>query len=821
MRTYHLFPIILLFVYCENQNIIQRNLIDFVPQHTVAIMQVDDFNMIKNALQNQVLLNQIVQKHPGLEATLSAITPEGMEGPALYCFSEKGKSEIAVSLIYHKKPDENQTPQNNRNRRYNGIEIGIVKKGESLFYQSELAGIQFITDTQLVLENSIRNLSTGKRGLSDPDFYSLGRSIDPNAPMHILLHKEWKKVFPELVPDTPLFPGVGNDWSVFDFNSKKDPFTLDGIAFINDSLPDRLALIQNTGNKTILTPKIVPQSFTAYLGLSIENGNVLENNFSKFSRFHNLALPSIDLEILNSVDEIAWFVESEHKAVAFHVNNANALEDFIGEKNDEQSILNSPYYKAALPKDVLQFLEIFGTKISPKWVFPWGEFLIYVEERDFIQTLIRQYKTEAVLQKDFHFNALQKSLADASAFLWIGHAEKLTHHWKKETTTESKGQKDSFDFRGYPLLAFQGVGDTQFFQFRLTAQADRPEQTKNTVVNQTTFTLDNTPVSEPQWLKNHRNKTMDIAVQDENNILYLFSNTGTLFWKKQLPGAIIGPIQQVDLYKNGRLQMAFRTQDRFLILDRNGKVVPPFDMKISGDLPLQPLAVFDYDRNRNYRFLLAQGKTLKMFNSQGKRVTGFTLTQLPHPLLHPPKHFRMDNKDFIVLQQTNEQLRILSRTGKDRIRLDENIQFSENPFFDYLNTFTSSDRFGNLVQIDTKGNISRKPLKLNPGHRITTTSKSLVTFSENNLNIKGIPVSLPYGNYTPPKIFYINDLILVSITDLQTQKVYLFYSNGTPVGGFPVFGNGVVDISNADDDAALELVVTAGEKEILIYQINF
>ena len=71
------------------------------------------------------------------------------------------------------------------------------------------------------------------------------------------------------------------------------------------------------------------------------------------------------------------------------------------------------------------------------------------------------------------------------------------------------------------------------------------------------------------------------------------------------------------------------------------------------------------------------------------------------------------------------------------------------------------------------------------------------------------------------KNIHINDLILVSITDLQTQKVYLFYSNGTPVGGFPVFGNGVVDISNADDDAALELVVTAGEKEILIYQINF
>ena len=41
---------------------------------------------------------------------------------------------------------------------------------------------------------------------------------------------------------------------------------------------------------------------------------------------------------------------------------------------------------------------------------------------------------------------------------------------------------------------------------------------------------------------------------------------------KQLTGKIQGLIQQVDLYKNGRLQMAFRTEDRFYILDRMVKL---------------------------------------------------------------------------------------------------------------------------------------------------------------------------------------------------------------------------------------------------------
>ena len=56
--------------------------------------------------------------------------------------------------------------------------------------------------------------------------------------------------------------------------------------------------------------------------------------------------------------------------------------------------------------------------------------------------------------------------------------------------------------------------------------------------------------------------------------------------------------------------MAFRTPDRFIILDRNGKIVSPFNIKLPNDMP-QYLSIFDYDGNRNYRFLLNHGKKLK------------------------------------------------------------------------------------------------------------------------------------------------------------------------------------------------------------------
>ena len=122
--------------------------------------------------------------------------------------------------------------------------------------------------------------------------------------------------------------------------------------------------------------------------------------------------------------------------------------------------------------------------------------------------------------------------------------------------------------------------------------------------------------------------------------------------------------------------------------------------------------------------------------------------------------------------------------------------------------------------MDIKGNKVSSALGLNPKHQIAATTKSLVTLSGNTLNIKGIPVSLPYGDYTPPKIFYLKNTLYVSTADKESQKVYLFYSNGKKVKGFPVYGNNSGDLSNSDKDKAVELLVSTKENSFFIYKIN-
>ena len=257
-----------------------------------------------------------------------------------------------------------------------------------------------------------------------------------------------------------------------------------------------------------------------------------------------------------------------------------------------------------------------------------------------------------------------------------------------------------------------------------------------------------------------------------------------------------------------------------MVLDRNGNVVKPFNIKLPMSSDPLPLAVFDYDNNRNYRFLIAQDRLLFMYNNQGKRLNGFTLKKVNSKIISPPKHIRLQRRDYILISLEDNTLKIVSRTGKDRVKVKGKIAFNKNEIFSYLNTFATTDQEGNLIQVDTKGNKVVSPLNLAPNNRIDATTKTLVTLSENILNIKGVPVELPFGSYTTPKIFYLNNTLYFSITDTTEEKVYMFYSNGKPVEGFPVYGKSAVDLTNSDKDKALEMVVATENNSLLIYEIN-
>jgi hypothetical protein len=307
-------------------------------------------------------------------------------------------------------------------------------------------------------------------------------------------------------------------------------------------------------------------------------------------------------------------------------------------------------------------------------------------------------------------------------------------------------------------------------------------------------------------------------VQDQENNLYLIATDGKVLWKKQLDSQIQGKIHQVDIYRNGRLQLAFNTQHEFYIVDRNGKTVAPFHKKFEG--LLLPLAVFDYEKNKDYRFVITEGKKIHMYNRTFNIVSGFNFTKTKSNVIKTPQHFRIGNKDYITVAEENGTLNVLNRRGHHRIKIKDKTNFSENNLYLYRNKFTLTDNKGFLIHYDSKGKKSSQNINLQAEHYIDATSKTLATLTDNILTIKGKKATLDFGFYTAPKIFYIYDKIYVSVTDTQNQKVYLFGSNALPIKNFPVYGTAAIDLQDIDNDRKLELVTKGADNTILLYKLN-
>ena len=802
-----------LFFACISKNQKEISLIELVPQNASFVAQINDSVSLKSSME----LSKIFSLNSDLKKTVQNIIPKSSSPPWVIFFTPVGKNDNVVSLIVKSDPKDSLLNYE-KTFVYSNKTIGVLNQGEQTIYTTDLDQLKMWSQSQLVIENSIRNFEQQKRGIVNPDFYKLAETMDEDLAVNFLIHPTSSPIIQSFFPKTPLFPDTGRGWIELGMEVSENAIRLNGVGFLNDSIPDGLILIKNIKPQKLSLPQIVPENFSSYLGFPIDNMQQLEVNFKRFSKRVNLPINKTNFSTLNNLNEVAWIVTTGEKSIAFQIDNIeDNFPDFLSMEYEAKKFRAFSYYPARIPPNLQVLINIFGDKIDPKWGCWHENLLIMSETESGLKNILGSYLDRNTLDRLPEFKNLQEKLADENSFLWIGNTKNLVKYWQQNKAPQNI--KD-LSFKAFPLSAFQGLAEDDFTHLFFSLEKNLSSKIKVGVKNVYTLELNKPSIIPPQWFKNHRNKGMDVVVQDSENVLYLFSNTGKLYWKKQLSGKIIGKIREVDLYKNNRWQLAFRTADRLMILDRNGKIVKPFNIKLPKSTNPLPLSIFDYDNNRNYRFLIAQDRSLIMYNNRGKLLSGFSLKKVDANIMTSPKHIRLQSKDYIIIPLENYTLKIVSRTGKDRVKVKGKIAFSDNEIFSYLNTFSTTDQGGNLIQVDTKGNKVSSPLQLTAGHQIDATTKTLVTLSENVLNIKGIPVKLPYGEYTPPKIFYLNNTLYFSTTETGSQKVYLFYSNGEAVEGFPVYGKSAVDLSNSDKDKALEMVVATEDNSILIYDIN-
>ncbi len=682
-----------------------------------------------------------------------------------------------------------------------------------LFYRNH-EGVGLVSPSKVRLEEAVQAMGEPRPGLAkalqatnplaQASLLYPARAADPLTGV--------RREIPS--PDTP---GDGS-WAAYDLQSGPGSLNLQFTEASLDSTDLTEHLLGHIPALPLVrAASILPAETHSWVSYSLETPDVFIKNQGALQGIENP-----HAELLQVVQQLTLSESEGGLLMAVHVKDPvemeNRLRPLQGEPEDFQGVLVYPLQEAALLKEA--FSPLLDRWPTPSHYTIIEDAFVFAPGVESLRGAISAHNRKATYGQAARFEKLRAQLVSESNSLFISEkpgASRMVGD-SLALTGLPRGLADDLP-EGYLATAQLSVSDgfsLRTYQFRDTRylEAENPQ-----VQEVFTAALEAPARTRPQFLKNHRNGQMDVAVQDEEHTLYLFSSSGSLFWKKELPGPIQGDIQQVDLFRNGRLQMAFSTDTQLMVLDRDGKAVAPFPKEFAGG-NLRPLAVFDYENNRNYRLVVTQGSRVFMYDGQGREVSGFKFREAESPVIGLPRHIRIGNRDYLVFQLENGKLRILNRVGDTRVPVRETFEFSNNPVFEYRDGFAFSERGGSLVRIDTRGRVSRTDLNLGPEHGMDATTKTLAFMDDNRFRVKGNRKELDLGVYTAPRIFYLYDIIYVSVTDLQSQQVYLFRSTAAPVPGFPVEGSGPADMADMDNDRNPEIAVPFRDNAIRVYRIR-
>ena len=808
----------LFLINCKTEVQNTDSLLGYLPANAALIIKINSLTNFKSELKNSSFFEtskdfSLYKDIDGKTKTLDYLKTESECMLAIYAV---GKNNYEFVMVLEASPDffdledvENKTVET---LSYQNKTITKYTLEDQEIYSTPLDNHLAISSSLMLAENMVRAKKSNPINANLERLYTTS-SQNKSATLFFNMD-EPSSLLDGQLKDENNNTAAFADWVSLDLSANSDNLGLSGVAMASDSTKNFVNLFQGTNPLAHKTPQFAPLNAQAI-------GSFTFDDYQKFANNQNSYLDRVKPvdSLFNTIEEVGIIYMNNQKVVLLNSFGTESLTDALNADKTGSSVYqgseiinlkNQDFLVDGFNPIVKDFASNFYSILENTFVFS--------ENKETLQGIISNYRNTTSFGDSPAYKSAMAHLANESSMLFISNDSGIDFLSEQYFAPQFFNTVKKADFSDHTFAA-QLVADQNFVHANFLISKVEKTVEVNSVTPLFTLELDTDLAMDPQFVKNHRTNKQEIVVQDQNNVLYLISTEGKVLWNKELSGRIQGPIQQVDIYKNGRLQLAFCTSNEFIIIDRNGEDVTPFKKTFEGG-NLNPLAVFDYEGNKDYRFVITQGRKVFMYNNKMQTVGGFRYTEAQSPILFAPKHFRVSNKDYLVFQLEDNSLKILHRTGHERLKVTGKIDFSDNDVFLYKNKFSVTNKKGVLHQIDTKGKLTATNFNLSADHGMFTTSKTLVFMDDNILSIKGKKVELDLGVYTKPKIFYIYDKIYVSVTDIQNQKIHLFDSQAKPIPNFPVFGSSLIDMVDINNDKKLELVAKDQDNSIIVYKLN-
>ncbi len=349
--------------------------------------------------------------------------------------------------------------------------------------------------------------------------------------------------------------------------------------------------------------------------------------------------------------------------------------------------------------------------------------------------------------------------------------------------------------------------------------------------------LDTLAAIKPFFFTNHITGAKEIFIQDMANNAYLINAAGRILWKVPLRERINGMIYSIDFMRNGKNQLLFAGKDYIHLLDRNGNYVERYPIKLRAPAS-NPLALFDYDNNQNYRLLIAgEDKLIYAYDKAGNVIKGWKPFRTNGIVNSEICWFRVSGKDYLVLSD-EVSVYFLDRTGNIRLTLKEPVTKAQKSVIKLTPgsnpSVICSSPDGTIQQIFFDGNVrkfSLKPFSLDHSFDFFDVDgdgfgeyvfidrgilylydhdRSAIFSREFGSDELGGPISFTFSA-TNRKI---------GVFDVNKKLIYLLDRNGETMSGFPLRGASMFSIGKLSDKSSWNVIVGGTDKFLYNYSLE-
>ena len=808
--------LLFLFFNCADKDNAAKPLLHYVPENSFLIIKIENHEDFKTTIENNDFIADLAKSnsYDSIRSKLRYLNYIAPKSEAILALTETTDNHFEFFYITHTAADlihldsiQNRTVES---IAFANTTLDKYTIDNSSFYSLITNQKVIISSSKLLLEKLEKNISVPR----PKSFEKLFQITNKNKPATVFLNmNNSNSLLSTLTKEKSKLQFTGfSDWISLDINDKRTNLNLSGISIANDSTYNYIDLLAHTKPVENQTATFAPLKADAILSYTFADYAIFAKNREVYSGIVSPVEPPMD-----AVEEIGIIYMNDEKAIVLNTYGTEEISEYLMGQKKEAIEYQGQEIMELHKNDFLtsRFSPLVKDYKMNFCVFLKNAF-VFSNSQSTLKTIVSNYKKSNTFNNSSIFKTLNRAIAKESSILFVSNSEHIEKIIKENFKPSFSDDISKIKLSKYGFAA-QTITDKSFYHTNIVIEEIENE---TNLARRTSslfkVNLEADLATNPQLVTNHKTGRKEIIVQDQNNVLYLISNKGKILWKKQLSSLVQGKINQVDLFKNGRLQFAFTTNNQFMILDRKGQGVKDFTTTYEGG-NLNALAVFDYEKKKNYRFVVTQKEKIFMYDNKAKIVKGFKYIKAEQPVIATPKHVVIGNKDFLVFKLKDGTLKLLNRVGDERVKLTEKIDFSENEIFSYKNKFTVSNKKGVLHQIDLKGKITKTNFNLSNDHGMVTTENTLVLMNENILTIKGKKIELELGVYSKPQIFYLNKKIYVSVTDLQNEKVYLFDSQAKGIAGFPIIGASKIDLSATKNGKTLELVTKKDHATIEVY----